>query len=68
MNAIITVWLLLFSQGHAEPLKGNKYLRAVALDILGRPPTPEEYEQMGSGSELPIPLICSRWFIEYTKV
>ena len=45
------------NQAQAKPLEGNKYLRAVALDLIARPPTPEEYSQMDSGSELPMTLI-----------
>ena len=45
------------NQAQAKPLEGNKYLRAVALDLIARPPTPEEYAQMGTGTELPMTLI-----------
>ena len=58
--ALGIVALCSMSTAYAEPLKGNKYLRAIALDLLGRPPTPEEYAQMGEGTELPEALI-TQW-------
>ena len=57
IQAMIFILSMLGSDAHADPLKGNKYLRAVALDLLGRPPTPEEYALMGSGTELPLELL-----------
>ncbi|MEC7983629.1 MAG: hypothetical protein VX278_00615, partial [Myxococcota bacterium] len=60
MSVLLLIWLLFSTRGSAEPIKGNKYLRAVALDLVGRPPTPEEYAQMGSGTDLPLELI-NQW-------
>ena len=55
--SIAVVLIAITPKSYAEPLQGNKYLRAVALDLIARPPTPDEYAQMGTGSELPMTLI-----------
>ena len=38
-----SLWLGISGQAQDKPLESKKYLRAVALDLITRPLTPEEY-------------------------
>ena len=40
-----------------EWLSGARYLRTVSVDILGRAPTMDEYEQVEEGGEIPDELL-----------
>ena len=56
MMSLILMILVSFSSA-AERLEGTRYLRAVAFDLLGRPPTLEEYAQIEDGGDLPETLL-----------
>ena len=47
----------LLAHADDELMRGTRYLRSVSLDILGRLPTMEEYEQIGDEAEIPEDLL-----------